>query len=145
MRRLVETDFHFNTPLARILIALMFCCASARIGAAQVVSAPPLNSCVSTNQAKVGAYKLIALMTNQYFQAGGIATAKRLADALEVTFDSSIHCLQVKGVSKEEAEKIDDLMDAFIKPIQSGDEKTPDVVAVAAAHSKFVTELDTIK
>jgi hypothetical protein len=70
--------------------------------------------------------------------------AKRLADALEVIFDSSVHCLGEKGVSDNEAQKIRGLMGSFINPIQHAEDKTPNTASVAAAYARFIAELDAI-
>lgn len=113
--------------------------------AAQSAEIPKLNSCVTTNEGKANAYKLIALMTGQYYQAGDIGTAKKLADALEVTFDASVPCLKRRGVSDAEAEKIDVLMDAFIKPIQGATASASDSTAVMLAYHAYIAEIDTVK
>ncbi len=112
---------------------------------AQAPNKQTLESCSTPNSLRVKTSKWIAFATLVHYSNGSAAKATKLAEALETVYDTSVFCLVQRGVSKDEAERIDSLMDGFIKPIQGATTKAPEPDAVASAYRAFVAEIDTIK
>jgi hypothetical protein len=137
--------------VSALLIKGMFCSLAVSIAiaapfcSAQAPDRQTLETCSTPNSARITTYKFIALGTYLHFNKGASAKAAKEAEALETVFDNSDYCLFRRGVSKEEVEKIDGLMDAFIKPIMGYASKVPDPAAVATAYRNFVAQVDSVK
>jgi hypothetical protein len=141
-----KIDNAFASAVKRVLAAtsLMVCLASGS-SFAQTPDKQTLESCSTPNSVRITTYKWLALSVYVHFNNGATEKATKMASALETVYDYSQYCLEERGVSEHETEKIDKLMDAFIKPIQGSATKAPDPASVAAAYHALVAEIDTLK
>jgi hypothetical protein len=83
-------------------------------------------------------YRQLAADTLAAFKAHDMATAKKKARELEVTWDTREKALQRK--SPELWGQIDRAMDAFIKPVMQG--KSPDPARVQSAYDAYIAKLN---
>ena len=107
------------------------------------------DQCPTPNSERVTAYKFLAELTYHRVQTGDYETASTAAHNLEFTWGETSGCLLALGVSREEAGKIDHLMDLFIWPLKGTPGKTPDnkpidAASIAGAYRRYVDELNSV-
>jgi hypothetical protein len=125
--------------------AVVFLIVVPSVGLAQSQTSEKAPRCMSSNDTRIATYRFLATAIYQNDSWGRIERAAEFANALELVFDNSSDCLVEKGISKTEAEKLDNLMDTLIKPIQAYTKQPPDPTAVREAYRQFVDELDSLK
>jgi hypothetical protein len=135
MNRLASQTF------AAVWVVGFLVCATPQLSMA--VDAKPA-SVAGVDNAPMGAYRSLAQMSFEAFQAGDPTRAAKLARILERTWDKGEEYGGDRALSKKNKalfEQIDAAMDAFIKPIIHAEIKSPDLVATKAAYEAFVTKL----
>ncbi len=98
---------------------------------------------ITLENSKTGVYRALAQLTFRSFREGDAETAATLGRILDRTWDQ-IEESGERGLKKSDPklfERIDEAMDAFIKPVIHYDRKAPEPAEVETTYNKYLEEL----
>jgi hypothetical protein len=108
---------------------------------AQAPTSLVLPGCTQSLTTRISVYDFLAYVAYREFQRTKYEDAGTAAKALEFIWDKTSGCMEHFGVNKQETQKVDELMDLFVKPLEFDSSKA-DPKTVAEAYERFIHELD---
>lgn len=134
----VSLSTNQRSRFVRVCSVLLLAVALTALGPTQSKAAEPRQS-VAVERTHAGPYKALAQLAYDAFKNGDLPDASIHARLLEIVWDHGEKDFEKK--SPDGFQKIDNSMDAFIKPIIGYAQKTPNSGAVNAAYTAYLESL----
>jgi len=130
--------------MVMIAVSVMVCLIGIETARAQ--DTKPTAKCETPNSVRVTVYKYLGLITDRLLNQGEFARAAHVGGALVTVWDETNGCLQILGVDREEAVQVNELMYAFVEPVQAPAAKRLDVSQINKLYDAYedaLNKLDT--
>jgi hypothetical protein len=137
---LSDSSMRPRRSLALAFLTFAFLSLTPTLTCAQIESSQVLPGCSQPLATRVAVYDFVAYIAYRDFQRAKYEDSTTAARALEFIWDATSGCMEHFGVKADETQKIDELMDLFVKPLESDSSKA-DPKTVGGAYARFIQEL----